>query len=120
MRDLRTVLAACLALILVNGTAAAQDIVYIMTLTGACKAQMIVGWDDCQAQATYSAFKNGKYTFQFVDKFNNTYALSGARNRQLDTSTMYSNIDTIVSTVDGKKAVDSQAMGGCNTKLSPD
>jgi hypothetical protein len=120
MRDLGTVLAACLALVLVTGTAAAQDLVYTMTLTGACKSQMIIGWDDCQAQANYSAYKSGKYTFEFVDKYKNVYVLSGVKSRQLDTSSMYSNIDTIISTVDGKKAVDSQAMGGCNTKLSPD
>jgi hypothetical protein len=46
--------------------------------------------------------------------------LAGGKDRQLDVSNLYSNIDTMDTTIDGKKVVDSQAMGGCITKLSPD
>jgi hypothetical protein len=120
MRDLQTVFAACCVLLLATGTGAAEEMAYSVTVTGSCKSQMIMGWDDCQASATYTAFKSGKYTFQFTDKFNNVYVLSGGKEHQIDISNLYSNIDTIVSTVDGKKAVDAQAMGGCNTKLSAD
>ena len=81
---------------------------------------MFAGWDDCQGTATYTAFKNGKYNFRFIDKNNNVYVLAGGKDRQLDVSKLYSNIDSMDTTIDGKKAVDSQAMGGCNTKLSPD
>jgi hypothetical protein len=41
-------------------TAAAEDMAYSVTVTGACKSQMFAGWDDCQGTATYPAFKNGK------------------------------------------------------------
>jgi hypothetical protein len=60
-----------------------------------------------------------KYNFRFIDKNNNVYVLAGGKDRQLDISNLYSNIDSMDTTIDGKKAVDSQAMGGCNTKLSP-
>ena len=120
MNALTTVLAACLVLVLAGGPGVAEQMAYSVRVTGACKSQLIVGWDDCDAHATYTAFKSGKYTFEFTDKYNNVYVLSGAKDRQLDASNLYSNIDAIVSTVDGKKMVDSQAMGGCNTKLSPD
>jgi hypothetical protein len=120
MCDLRTVLAACGVLVLVTATGAAEDMAYSATVTGACKSQMFAGWDDCQGSATYTAFKSGKYAFRFVDKYNNVYVLAGGKDRQLDVSNLHSNIDTMDTTIDGKKTVDSQAMGGCNTKLSPD
>ncbi len=113
MCGLRTALAACGVLVLATATAAAEDMAYSVTVTGA-------GWDDCQGTATYTAFKNGKYNFRFIDKNNNVYVLAGGKDRQLDVSNLYSNIDSMDTTIDGKKAVDSQAMGGCNTKLSPD
>jgi len=120
MCGLRTALAACGVLVLATATAAAEDMAYSVTVTGACKSQMFAGWDDCQGTATYTAFKNGKYNFRFIDKNNNVYVLAGGKDRQLDVSNLYSNIDSMDTTIDGKKAVDSQAMGGCNTKLSPD
>jgi|RhiMethySRZTD1v2_1073278.scaffolds.fasta_scaffold464896_1 hypothetical protein len=120
MCGLRTALAACGVLVLATATAAAEDMAYSVTVTGACKSQLFAGWDDCQGTATYTAFKNGKYNFRFIDKNNNVYVLAGGKDRQLDVSNLYSNIDSMDTTIDGKKAVDSQAMGGCNTKLSPD
>ena len=56
MCGLRTALAACGVLVL--ATAAAEDMAYSVTVTGACKSQMFAGWDDCQGTATYTAFKN--------------------------------------------------------------
>jgi hypothetical protein len=36
--------------------------------------------------------------------------LAGGKDRQLDVSNLYSNIDTMDTTIDGKKVVDSQAI----------
>jgi hypothetical protein len=121
MRDLRTAIAACCGLVLATGTAAAEDMAFSVTVKGICQSQVpIAGSDQCQEVAKYTSFKSGKYTFQFTDKSNNVYILSGAKNRQLDATNMYSNIDTIVSTIGGQKTVDSQVMGGCNTKITAD
>jgi hypothetical protein len=120
MCNLRAVLAASGVLVVATAPGAAEQIAYSVTVKGDCKSQMIMGWDDCKDTATYTAFKSGKYTFEFVDKYNNVYVLAGAKDRQLDTNNLYSNISTIDATVDGKKVVDPQTMGGCNTKLSPD
>ena len=111
MCDLRTVLAACCLLIVAAGTGAADDMEFRVTVKGICQAQVpIAGWDQCQEAAKYTSFKGGKYTFEFSDKKNNVYILSGTKDRQLDATNLYSNIDTIVSTVGGQKTVDSQVM----------
>lgn len=62
MCGLRTALAACGVLVLATATAAAEDMAYSVTVTGACKSQMFAGWDDCQGTATYTAFKNANIT----------------------------------------------------------
>jgi hypothetical protein len=77
---------SCGVLVLATATAAAEDMAYSVTVTGACKSQMFAGWDDCQGTATYTAFKNGKYNFRFIDKNNNVYVLAGGKDRQLDVS----------------------------------
>jgi len=46
MCGLRTALAACGVLVLATATAAAEDMAYSVTVTGACKSQMFAGWDD--------------------------------------------------------------------------
>jgi hypothetical protein len=120
MRKLRTVLAACCVLGMATAAQAAETIDYSVTVTGVCKSQMFMGWDDCQQTAVYTMFKSGRYMFHFVDKYKNTYSFSGSKEREMDLNSLYSNIDTMDATIDGKKIVDSQAMGGCNTKLSPD
>jgi hypothetical protein len=91
-----------------------------VTVTGACKSQLFPAGMIARELPPIPAFKNGKYNFRFIDKNNNVYVLAGGKDRQLDVSNLYSNIDSMDTTIDGKKAVDSQAMGGCNTKLSPD
>ena len=121
MRDLGTVLAACCLLVLSTGTGAAEDMEFRVTVKGICQSQVpIAGWDQCQEAAKYTSFKGGKFTFEFSDNKNNVYILSGTKDRQLDATNLYSNIDTIVSTIGGQKTVDSQVMGGCNTKITPD
>src|SRR6266540_2065107 len=108
MRDLRMVLAACCVLIMVTEAEAAENIDYSVTVKRACKFQMFVGWDDCQDSAVYTLFKSGRYSFQFVDKYKNAYSFSGGKDRQLDLSNLYSGIDTIDTTIDKKRIVDSQ------------
>ena len=120
MLELRTALAACCVLSMTTAAKAAETIDYSVTVTGVCKSQMFTGWDDCQEKAVYTMFKSGRYMFNFVDKYKNTYSFSGGKEREMDLNSLYSNIDTMDATIDGKKLVDSQAMGGCNTKLSPD
>ena len=44
MCGLRTALAACGVLVLATATAAAEDMAYRVTVTGACKSQMFAGW----------------------------------------------------------------------------
>jgi hypothetical protein len=79
-----------------------------------------VSRDDCADNAVYTLFKNGKYQFQFVDGHKNSYArFLGRKDRQIDMSNLYSNIDTMEATIDGKKVVDAKAMGGWNTKITP-
>jgi hypothetical protein len=48
----------------------------------------------------------------------NSHAFWGRKDRQVGSSNLYSNIDTMETTIDGKKVVDTKAMGGCNTKIT--
>ena len=105
---------------LVNARAgAAEALAYSVMLTGACQFQMIMGWDNCQNKATFTMFKSGKYVFEFIDKNKNGYQFTGMKDRQIDNASLYSNIDTIETAIDGKKVVDPQSMGGCTTKITP-
>jgi hypothetical protein len=118
MRELRTALAACCVLSMTTAAKAVETIDYSVTVTGSCKSQMFTGWDDCQEKAVYTMFKGGRYMFNFVDKYKNAYSFFGSKDRQMDADSLYSNIDTMDATIDGKRIVDPKAMGGCNTKLS--
>jgi hypothetical protein len=90
-----------------------------VTLKGNCQYQVVMGWDDCADNAVYTLFKNGKYQFQFGDGHKNSYAFLGQKDRKVDSSKLYSNIDTMETTIDSNKVVDAKAMGGCNTKITP-
>jgi hypothetical protein len=103
----------------VTAAEAADDMDYSVTLTGACQYQILMGWDDCQNRAIFTQFKGGKYRFNFIDKNKNIFVFSGKKERQIDNSNLYSNIDTMQTTIDGKTTVDAQAMGGCTTKITP-
>jgi hypothetical protein len=116
---LRLLLVACWALLVSTVTEAAENMEYNVTLTGACQYQILIGWDDCQNKAVYTVFKGGKYTFDFIDKNKNGYTFSGKKERQIDNSNLYSSIDTMQTTIDGKTTVDPQVMGGCTTKITP-
>ena len=119
MRGLRLLLAACCAAMIIPVSEAAETMQYNVTLTGDCQYQIIMGWNDCQNTAVYTVFKDGKYTFDFVDKTKNSYRFAGKKDRQIDNSNLYSNIDTVETTIDGKTVVDPKAMGGCTTKITP-
>jgi hypothetical protein len=116
---LRLLLVTCGVFLVSAVSQAADDMEYNVTLTGACQYQIIMGWDNCQDKAVYTVFKGGKYTFDFLDKNKNVYRFVGKKDRQIDNSNLYSNIDTVETTVDGKTVVDPQAMGGCTTKITP-
>ncbi len=64
-------------------------------------------------------FKSGKYIFEFIDNNKNDYRFTGKKDLQIDNSSLYSNIDTIETTMNGKKVVDTQSTGGCTTKITP-
>jgi hypothetical protein len=119
MRRFGLLLAACSALLAVSNAKAADPMDYSVTLKGDCQYQILMGWDTCADNAVYTLFKNGKYLFQFVDGHQNSYAFSGRKDRQVDPNNLYSNIDTLETTIGGKKVVDAKAMGGCNTKITP-
>jgi hypothetical protein len=119
MQCIKLSLVTCSLLLGITAAEAADDMEYNVTLTGACQYQIIMGWDDCQDKAVYTVFKGGKYTFDFIDKNKNAYRFVGKKERQIDNNNLYSNIDTVETTIDGKKVVDPQAMGGCTTKITP-
>jgi hypothetical protein len=119
MRRMGLLLAAGSTLLAVSIAQAGDLMDYSVTLKGDCQYQIVMGWDDCADKAVYTLFKNGKYQFQFVDGHQNSYAFWGRKDRQVDQSNLYSNIDTMETTIDGKKVVDAKAMGGCNTKITP-
>jgi hypothetical protein len=119
MRGFGLSLAACFALLTASMAKGADPMDYSVTLKGECQYQIVMGWNTCADNAVYTLFKNGKYEFQFVDGHQNSYAFSGHKDRQVDPSNLYSNIDTLETTIDGKKVVDAKAMGGCNTKITP-
>jgi hypothetical protein len=119
MRWLKLSLAAYGLLFGFASAEAADQIEYSVTVTGGCQYQILVGWDNCQSKVVYTHYKGDKYSFEFIDKNNNTYVFFGKRDRQIDNSNLFSNIDTIQATTAGKTSVDSQAMGGCTTKITP-
>ena len=80
---------------------------------------MIMGWDNCQNKATFTMSKSGKYVFEFIDNNKNGYQFTGMKDRQIDNTSLYSNIDTIETTIDGKKVVTPNQSGGCTTKITP-
>ena len=119
MGGVRLLLVAGCVFLVSARAGAAEVLAYSVILTGACQFQMIMGWDNCQNKATFTMFKSGKYVFEFIDKNKNGYQFTGMKDRQIDNTSLYSNIDTIETTIDGKKVVDPQSMGGCTTKITP-
>ncbi len=119
MRCLKLSLATSALLLGLASADAADQMEYSVTVTGGCQYQILVGWDDCQSKVVYTHYKGDKYSFDFIDKNKNAYVFFGKKDRQIDNSNLFSNIDTIETTIDGKTTVDPQAMGGCTTKITP-
>jgi hypothetical protein len=119
MRGLQRVLVALGASMMLPGPGQAADIDYAVTVKGLCRFQTFFGWTACQDNVVYTLFKNDRYLFHFVDKDGNVYDFSGKKNRQVDSSNLYSSIDKIETTIKESKMVDSNATGGCNTTITP-
>lgn len=119
MQCLKLLLVTFSLLLGIPAAEAADQMEYSVAITGGCQYQILIGWDNCQSEVVYTHFKGGKYTFDFLDKNKNAYVFSGKKDRQIDNNNLFSNIDTMQTTIDGKTTVDAQAMGGCTTKITP-
>lgn len=119
MRGLQIVIATFGAFMMLAGSGHAADIDYVVTVKGFCRFQTFFGWTPCQDVAAYTLFKDGRFLFHFVDKDENVYNFSGSKDRQIDSSNLYSSIDKIETTIKESKIVDANATGGCYTTLSP-
>ncbi len=95
-----------------------QNLKRLTVFTGSCRLELLAGFFPCDPRVIYVELNNGR-AFLTFSKENNSFTVSGGRDRQPNLENFYQALDTIrTATSDVISAEDNQMEGECHFTLN--